>query len=68
MAMAVQQIEERDSTTKAVVAWRYEQLRRVGFERREARLISRRSDVDLHLAIDLLRSGCPPELALAILL
>jgi hypothetical protein len=66
--MGVQQIEERDSTTKAVVAWRYEQLRRIGYERREARLMSRRSDVDLHLAIDLLRNGCPPELALAILL
>jgi hypothetical protein len=66
--MTVEQLEERESTEQAVLAWRFEQLRRVGYERREARLLSRRLDVDLHRAIDLLRNGCPRELALAILL
>lgn len=66
--MTVEQLEERESTEQAVLAWRFEQLRRVGYDRREARLLSRRVDVDLHQAIDLLRDGCPRELALAILL
>jgi hypothetical protein len=66
--MTVEQLEERESTEQAVLAWRLEQLRRVGYDRREARLLSRRLDVDLHQAIDLLRNGCPRELALAILL
>ena len=35
---------------------------------RAASLLAARMDVDLHFAIDLLRNGCAPELALQILL
>jgi hypothetical protein len=66
--MTVEQLDQAGRTAEAVVDWRFEQLRRVGYERREARLLSRRVDIDLHLAVDLLRDGCPHELALAILL
>jgi hypothetical protein len=66
--MTVEQLEQGGRTAEAVVAWRFEQLRRVGYDRREARLLSRRVDIDLHRAADLLRDGCPHELALAILL
>ena len=66
--MTVEQLEEGGRTAEAVVAWRVEQLLRVGYDRREARLLSRRVDIDLHRAVDLLRDGCPHELALAILL
>ena len=66
--MTVEQLEQGGRTAEAVVAWRFEQLRGVGYDRREARLLSRRVDIDLHRAVDLLRDGCPHELALAILL
>jgi hypothetical protein len=48
--------------------WRFEQLQRAGYKRQEALILSRRPEVDLHQAIDLVRRGCPPELALEILL
>ena len=66
--MTVEQLEQGGRTAEAVVDWRFEQLRRVGYDRRGARLLSRRVDIDLHLAVDLLRDGCPQELALEILL
>ncbi len=66
--MTVEQLEQAGPTAKAVVAWRFEQLRRVGYDHRGARLLARRVDVDLHRAVDLLQEGCTKELALEILL
>jgi hypothetical protein len=66
--MTVEQLEQGGPTAKAVVAWRFEQLCRVGYERREARRLARRVDIDLHRAVDLLHDGCSQELALEILL
>lgn len=51
-----------------VVEWRTRELRRAGYDERAARRIAEQVDVDLHRAIDLLRSGCPPETAVRILL
>jgi hypothetical protein len=51
-----------------IVRWRAEELERAGYEPTAASLLAGRSDVDLHYAIDLLRNGCAPELALQILL
>lgn len=51
-----------------VAHWRFETLRCAGYGRRSARTLARRRDVDLHLAADLLRAGCPVETALQILL
>jgi hypothetical protein len=48
--------------------WRAEELERAGYEPRAAGRLAVRHDVDLHTAIDLLERGCPPELALKILL
>ncbi|MEO5574925.1 MAG: hypothetical protein ABIR67_03545 [Gaiellaceae bacterium] len=48
--------------------WRAGELERAGFEASAAALLASRADVDLHYAIDLLRNGCAPELALQILL
>jgi hypothetical protein len=48
--------------------WRAEELERAGYEPRAAGRLAVRHDVDLHLAIDLLQRGCPPSLALRILL
>ena len=48
--------------------WRAEELERAGYEPRAAGRIAVRHDVDLHTATELLERGCPPELALKILL
>ena len=44
------------------------ELERAGYSRPEAARIAERHDVDLHLAIDLISLGCPPQVALDILL
>ena len=51
-----------------VFEWRLERLRQCGYPAREAAALAERRDVDLHGAVDLLRQGCPVELALRILL
>ena len=57
-----------DAETERVVLWREEELERVGYERDAARDLAERTYVDLHLAMDLLRRGCPVDTALRILL
>lgn len=51
-----------------VEAWRAEQLEMAGYGAQAAAELAMRQDIDLHLAIDLLASGCSAELALQILL
>ena len=51
-----------------IESWRLEELRRAGYDRKAAQRIASRHDVDLHLAVDLVRNGCAPVLALEILL
>jgi hypothetical protein len=51
-----------------VEAWRAEELERAGYSREAAAQIAARHDVDLHRAVDLLRQGCPHDVALSILL
>lgn len=51
-----------------VVEWRKEELQRAGYSAHSAELLAERLDVDLHRAIELLKSGCPEETALRILL
>jgi hypothetical protein len=55
-------------TDEEVVTWRYEQLLRCGCDPFAAIILSKRSSVDLHEAVALLERGCPPKLALEILL
>lgn len=59
-----------DQNTEAgrVVDWRREELQRAGYDGASAEQLAARVDVDLHVAVDLLRQGCPPETALEILL
>ena len=59
--------EQREAKIEAVLGWRLEQLLQAGYDRRDAGQLARRTDVDLHQAVDLLGKGCPPELAVAIL-
>ena len=51
-----------------VRAWRFEALFRCGYDRDAAVVLAANVEVDLHDAVDLVRSGCPPTLAARILL
>lgn len=57
-----------DTEQDRIENWRTEELERAGYSRRAASRLAARHHVDLHLAVDLLRRGCPPELAVRILL
>ena len=61
-------ILESGKQTDPVRSWRFESLIAAGYPHDEARALSERSDVDLHLAARLLERGCPIETALRILL
>ena len=50
-----------------VERWRTAELMRVGFPGDDAVALAVRTDVDLHEAIELVRRGCPPALAVRIL-
>jgi hypothetical protein len=65
--MTAAEAEIRDETV-LVESWRAEQLELAGFGAAAAAELAARQDVDLHGAIELLRDGCPAELALKILL
>jgi hypothetical protein len=61
--------EVRDTRELEVVeAWRLEELERAGYPRAAAERLAPRHDIDLHVAVDLLRRGCPVEVALDILI
>jgi hypothetical protein len=66
--LAAAELTTQETEQERIERWRAEELQRAGFEPSAARLLASRGDVDLHYAIDLLRSGCEPELALQILL
>jgi hypothetical protein len=48
--------------------WRSHELIRAGYPAEAAAELASRHDIDLHHAVELLKSGCPAELALQILL
>ena len=66
--MAAAELTRTETEQERISRWRAEELERAGFEATAASLLATRTDVDLHFAIDLLRNGCSPELALQILL
>ena len=57
-----------DTELEKIERWRAEELMRAGFGTRAAGRLAARHDVDLHRAVGLHDQGCPPELALKILL
>ena len=66
MTIAEAQTTQAGSTD--VIAWRWQQLGSRGYGAFEARVLAHHLEVDLHQAIDLAGRGCPPQLALRILL
>jgi hypothetical protein len=65
---AAESRHEVDSEQERIEQWRAEELERAGYAPRQAARIAARQDIDLHLAVDLVRSGCSPDLAAQILI
>ena len=61
-------IAEDEGEQMAVLEWRFSQLAKSGYGIDDAIVLATHTDVDLHLASDLVARGCPPALALRILL
>jgi hypothetical protein len=51
-----------------VEQWRLDSLERAGYDAESAAVLAASPEVDLHVAVMLLKRGCPVELALQILL
>ena len=66
--MAASELKTPETEKERIERWRTAELLRAGYEPAAASLLAVRLDVDLHYAIDLLRAGCEPSLALRILL
>ena len=58
----------RPTEQELVERWRAQELERAGFPEDVAAELAMRNDVDLHRAVELLRQGCSPELAVQILI
>lgn len=54
--------------TDAVICWRFEELVRAGYDDHDAAELAHHSEVDLHMAVELVRRGCPSNTALRIIL
>ncbi|HEV8249355.1 MAG TPA: hypothetical protein VGQ15_05240 [Gaiellaceae bacterium] len=65
--MSTTDVSDR-SELERVERWRATELERAGYPADGAARLATRHDVDLHRAIKLVENGCPPELALKILL
>jgi hypothetical protein len=69
MEIATEVIEAGGMTDEELIfAWRFEQLRRAGFDSELALDLAVCAGVDLHDATGLVERGCPPMLAAQILL
>jgi hypothetical protein len=51
-----------------VTQWRIEELERAGYAPEDVIVMAADTSVDLHVAVDLVRRGCPHDVALRILL
>ena len=67
-AAELQDLDFFDTEAERVLLWREEELERAGYDRDTARRLAEAPGVDLHLATELLRRGCPESTAVAILL
>jgi hypothetical protein len=67
MPAAQQQLIEQTEQER-IERWRADELIRAGFDPEQAMTLAMRHDIDLHTAASLLERGCPPDLALRILL
>jgi hypothetical protein len=61
-------LAEKVTEHDAIRRWRLEQLERGGYPAYDALVLSGRADVDIHLAVELLRDRYPLTTAIRILL
>jgi hypothetical protein len=66
--MTPTQLADAVISADPVRRWRLQALVRAGYPPSDALVLSRRDDVDLHFAVELLERGCRPEIAMRILL
>lgn len=66
--MTTVETEFPQTEDKRVAHWRLEQLLRAGYDETAALVLADLTHVDLHVAVDLVRQGCPPDTALRIVL
>ena len=67
--MSATQLEEAEVfELDAVRRWRFDELVRAGYDDEDAIELAFHLDVDLHLAVDLVRRGCPSRTAARIAL
>jgi len=66
--MSVATLAEKVTAGDAVRRWRLQELVRAGYEPCDALVLSGQPQLDLHVAIDLVKRGCPPRTAVRILL
>jgi hypothetical protein len=66
---SAQQIElpSLDARDIEIYCWRVEQLERAGYSGAFAHMLAEGTDVDLHLACDLMARGCTEQTAYSIL-
>ena len=62
----LEKLDEGEATSQ-VTRWRLAALERAGYDEQAARELAVSTSVDLHRAVDLVRAGCPPDLAYRIL-
>ena len=66
--MAARAKQADQGVSEEILDWRLGQLIEAGYDAEDALRLAVQTEVDLHRAAALLRSGCPPETALRILL
>jgi hypothetical protein len=66
MPAADVQIQETTEQER-IEQWRATALERAGYDAAAAAELAARTDIDLHLAVELLENGCPADTALRIL-
>ena len=67
MKQALSRTSQQDRDGVEVLRWRFERLVETGYDSATASSIAKCVEIDLHLAVRLVRNGCPPETALRIL-
>lgn len=65
-AAQFEQLEETEAVE--VLRWRFDVLIRVGFDIEQAAVVAANVEIDLHAAESLMARGCPPDLAVRILM
>ena len=64
---AHEQLADQSAEQRRILSWRYRQIRGLGFDRLETRLLAE-SNADLAVLRKLIGDGCPPPLAFRIAL